>query len=891
MASPEQTYRGPVGKTRRESVHVTIPGGHVRSVEVYVAVDVQADPKLKDAALAGALHRFEGGEELAIPFVYHDPAARKLALVIPETLRHRELLERARFFERLAEDTEHEIPTYVRAATVVIGPKELAEYLEAEGEASADAARHQRDFDARDRELAAREAAIATREAALQKKDEKLFEREARLKTRAEEVTRQEDEVRSATEIVEARQREIDLSEEELVRRLAEVRAREERVRAGGGAKQPAASPVATEAAPAEAVEAEEIEEIEPLSTSEIEPMAVEPTKVRSAEDVELAASVEELGEEVEEIIDEDDVEELDESDMIQEVTGVTSNPASPSDVPSAVDQSGSHPRAAVPPPEGFLGDRTLEMAAKFDDAVWLFARLEEGHESAYRQGGDLLVQLVVVQGYPVVLLALVEMEAEGRPFVRRVALDPHDSTDRAILEALRSDFEATVALFGPSGRFERTVEVAAPRRVNVAMILERVARSPRSEARTDAATAKERALAAPPPVAESEHPFVAEPETARSAADAANALARLVAWSTPQRLDRVLLALSVPRDVVDAAMRKILTDAVDRGLALTPELTTRALAVGVAPDLPTLIKRQIERFRETTADDEAGGLSPSDVADNWEALLEAAGESDIPVDGVTHERAWNAIRRVRGEGSSGTGQHDLAQVDPEKLPEMGKLELVMLLDHPKLRHNAALELAKRSDPEMLETLYKAVRKMPRGEVVKVVPKIVGYGEVAGDALIDGLSARKTFVRQASALGLGELKLRRAVVPLAHALLAEDSDVWPELARVLGSFGSSAFRQVTRSLKDPKGQDERLKVTLAHLSNHGCESKVEALTRDSDKGTAVIALEAMTLRHDLKRLEDSLRSGKEYEGEDAVLKFSNRFYRELQGDDPPGVPS
>jgi hypothetical protein len=335
--------------------------------------------------------------------------------------------------------------------------------------------------------------------------------------------------------------------------------------------------------------------------------------------------------------------------------------------------------------------------------------------------------------------------------------------------------------------------------------------------------------------------------------------------------------------------MRKILADAVDRGLALTPELTTRALSVGVAPDLPTLIKRQIERFRETTADDEAGGLSPSDVADNWEALLEAAGEADIPVDGVTHERAWNAIRRVRGEAT--TGQHDLAQVDPEKLPDMGKLELVMLLDHPKLRHNAALELAKRGGTEMLDTLYKAVRKMPRGEVVKVVPKIVGYGEVAGDVLIDGLSARKTFVRQASALGLGELKLRRAVVPLAHALLAEESEVWRELARVLGSFGSSAFRQVTRSLKDPKGHDERLKVTLAHLSNHGCESKVEALSRDSDKATAVIALEAMTLRHDLKRLEESLRSGDGYEGDDTVLKFSHRFYQELQGENPTDNPS
>jgi len=198
-------YEGPVGKTRRESVHVTIPGGRVRSVEVYVAVDVQADPQLRDAALSGALHRFEGGEELAIPFVYHDARARKLALVLPQTLRHRELIERARFLDRLAADTKSEIPKYVRAATVVIGPGELASYLDAEEGDGELSARQKKQLDARDRDIAAREAELAGRESELRAKNDKLLQREQRLKTRAEEVTRQEDEVRESSEILEAR--------------------------------------------------------------------------------------------------------------------------------------------------------------------------------------------------------------------------------------------------------------------------------------------------------------------------------------------------------------------------------------------------------------------------------------------------------------------------------------------------------------------------------------------------------------------------------------------------------------------------------------------------------------------------------------------------------------
>ncbi len=889
----EPAYTGPVGKTRREQVHVTIPGGHLRSIPIYVAVDVKSDPGLKEAALGGALHRFEGGEELAVPFVYHDPDARKLALVIPEALRHRELLERARFLERLATDTDHEIPPYVREAAVVIGAQELLAYVEREAPQDASKVAE---------EAAEAAGALAIRESELDGRNEKLSEREERLHTRAEDVTRREDEVRTAVEMFEVQQRDLEVQQEELARRLDKLQQREREL-AERAKAQPRRLSSAPPPPPPAAVEEAEDDDIEELD--EIEAIATNTAVIR-AEDVEMvdddddddddrsigevADDDSDVGDGVE-VDDDDEIEELDESDMMSEdVTGITPAPQAPEPEPEPDDpqivQSGSYPRAAVTPPEEFLADRQIEMTAKCEDAVWLFARLDEGREDAYRGGAELLVQLVVVKGYPVVVLALVENRDEGRPFVRRVVLDPRDADDRSTLETLRADFEATVALFGPSGRFERTVEVAAPRRVNVAMILKRASLAEEKGAQIDAATAKERALAVPPPIKDKDHPFLEEVEAVHSAAEAANALAQLVVWTTSEKLDTALLVLSIPRDLVDAATRQILANAVDRGLALTPELTTRALAVGVSPDEGALVTRQLERFRETTADEDFGGLSSEDVADNWEQLLEAASENEIAVDGVTHERAWSAIRKVRGDA---TGEHaGLAEVDVAKLPDMGKPELVMLLDHPNHRLGAALELCKREDPEMLQSLYKAVRKMPRAEVVQIVPRIVEYGESSGDALIDGLSARKTFVRQASALGLGEVGLRRAIVPLAHILLSEDSEVWQEVARVLGSFGRSAFRQVTRLLKDPKGRDDRLKVTLGHLANHGCEDKVEALSKESDKATAVIALEAMTLRHDLKHLEQEILGERDSSESNPVLDFSRRFYQELKGVPPEG---
>jgi hypothetical protein len=899
----EPSFEGVVGTTRREAVHVTIPGGLVRSVEVFIGVNLATNPELREVVLAGALHRFEGGEELAIPYVLHDPRARKLALVLPPSLRHRELEERSKLLSELARDTKHLVPAYVRDAPVLFGAGEVQEFLTrpsrdpsaAVGAASAEKAtalaEREAELARRETELTRREAELARDKKELASEAESMRTREQRLKSRAEDVTRQEDELRELGEMLEAQQADLTMREQELERRFATVLEREKEAPVEA-ARRPSSHPppIAHRSQPIEApvepaaFEPDEIDDIEPVSTDTSGAAA----GVQMIEDG--GSIAESIADAVEEIVDDDDVEELDEKDVVQEVTGVTTAPEPTTDelrlddVHTVIGQSGSHPKAAVTPPTRFLDDRSIEMVAKLDGGVWLFARLDEGHESAFREGSDLLVQLVNVQGTPVVLLSLVDASSDGRPYVRRAALDPRNTDDARVLTGLRADFEATVALFSASGRFERTVEVSAPRADNVGMVIERVNKTPRSEARTDAATALDRALTAPPPVREDGHPFVgADAPPAKNAGDAANALARLVDWSSEEKLDRALLTLSIPKPIVDATETRILEEAVSYGLALTPNLEKRAIALGIAADEGALVNVQLERFQKTAALSDRGGLSPEDVADNWQHLLDAATENEIAIDEDTHELAWNSIRKVRGEASD---SHVLADVDPSKLPEMGKLELAMLLDHPKLRQRAALELCRRGDPDVLDRLAKAVRKMPRAEVVRVVPKMTAMGEAAGDALIDLLGARKTFVRQAAALGLGELDLRRAVVPLMHVLTSEASDVWREVARVIGELGSPSFRTVQRALKDPEGHEERFKVVLAHLANHGCESQVDKLTKDSDKGVAVIALEALTLRQDLRIEADEIRGKRPFTGEDPVKRFSHRYYQEMAGTAP-----
>src|SRR5690349_6815825 len=191
----EPPYDGIPGRTRLEPIHVLLPDGSTRSLEVYQAVNVGTDPHLREPTLAGALHRFETGEELAIAFVYHDPGLRRLALVIPEALRHEELRERARLLTRIAEDTRHAVPRYAREFGVVVGVAELALWLEkADGDGRMRAAREEalsaREQELRDVEESARKKVadseveretVRRREETLEKREQQLAQRESRL--------------------------------------------------------------------------------------------------------------------------------------------------------------------------------------------------------------------------------------------------------------------------------------------------------------------------------------------------------------------------------------------------------------------------------------------------------------------------------------------------------------------------------------------------------------------------------------------------------------------------------------------------------------------------------------------------------------------------------------
>ncbi len=127
-----RVYGGASARTRRVPVVYCCPCGERFRVEVYASVDT-GDTEAHAALLEGRLNRVrcpscEAAADVAVPVTFHDLTTPRLVLVLPDSLRHRELEERARLYQMLAEDHQPP-PLYVLEANVVFGAAGLRAVL------------------------------------------------------------------------------------------------------------------------------------------------------------------------------------------------------------------------------------------------------------------------------------------------------------------------------------------------------------------------------------------------------------------------------------------------------------------------------------------------------------------------------------------------------------------------------------------------------------------------------------------------------------------------------------------------------------------------------------------------------------------------------------------
>jgi hypothetical protein len=288
-----------------------------------------------------------------------------------------------------------------------------------------------------------------------------------------------------------------------------------------------------------------------------------------------------------------------------------------PVDTPPVV--ASYYPRlAGLLPAAGFWDRAQTELAPLIDDEeLWIFVQVgEEDHDAFAEASSDLLVQLKTVDQLPVCILALTDSKAHA---VRRAYLNPVRSVDGRILELLRRDFHATVVVYSDQRQLLRSFRLEAPRAANAKMIIGRAELAPQAlperwKGAVDACRS------APAPLAPTQHPFALE-DDASTAAEALLRLKRLETWSSPERIEEALMVVSVPRTVFELSRRRVVTDAVRFGLAMSNSLVLQAVRFGLAADAKELVTALKRQFDEIVPSASAQGLDDEQIQANREAL------------------------------------------------------------------------------------------------------------------------------------------------------------------------------------------------------------------------------------------------------------------------------
>ncbi len=811
-------YEGEAGRTSTEAVHLLEADGSARTRWVHRVVNASTDPALARAARDGTLHREAGSVDIAVPFVYHDPDHAHFVLVVPEELRHTALEERSALWDRIAGETEHAVPRYVLDCKVVIGVRGLRVHLGLDpDEITLSATAGSRSKGART------DGAAAAPTPLTDSMERRLAEADARLRTREERLRRWAEELRTW--------------EERLLDREKALGTRRD------------GPPDETELG------------LDSSAVGVDDEGADDEGERRPSSWVDGPDSV--TGVRMTEPSPPPDARRRHEQPTVESV-----RPRAHDTAPIELKRPGTALPAGLAIPSDLEG---VELAPVLHAGeVVLFVPMDEAADAALAESTpDLLVQLAGDDPCPGVLLT-VTTGASASTWAARAVLDMRDAEQRAILTRLAVRYEALLVPVRDGEAIDRTVVLSGPREANVAMLIERLQRTPTSEVAPAA-----RVLSSAPPVRlAGGHPFVPQ-EPAATAREAADRVAQLGAWASPSRMEMALLVLCIPRQRVDESIRGVLADARTHGIALPQELLARAISSGVVDDPRELVAALLESFDATARRDDRGGLTPDEIALNWDRLFELCSRYQVSPSAVIEQAARPAIERLRRL------TEETVDVDPNALLGMPNAQLLMLLEHAKAGPDAALALLARKDASLLRDIFAAVRKMTREDVIRVLPRIVAFGADAAEVLVDGLSARKTYVRQASILGLARLGSARAVEAAIELLLEEPSDVWREVARVLPSLGPTAGEALARVGDEGLGDDARIAFAFAHLAARDQQETVEAIAESATGRGSQLAARGLGQRDLARAHVAEVADDASLEADERVLRFSAQLERAL----------
>jgi len=565
----------------------------------------------------------------------------------------------------------------------------------------------------------------------------------------------------------------------------------------------------------------------------------------------------------------------------------------------------------------------------------------------------DVRLQLHRLPSYPLLAITVAGVAGADSPEHHAVFFDVENGDDRHALGLLAQAFHLVLDFYDeeydPVTRREVVLPLAANVRYALTVADEQLAQLPEARRSFEAAVAAWRASGfdrfgrRDPRLEEDSFAHLPSPGAVQQA------LGVVAGWSEPSNEDYLLLVRSFPVEWWRAIRGRVVGRAVAYGLVLPGPLMDVALAESPLGSRRELVARLLGAFGELCAHPADNDLGPDQIAANWRALFILCEEEGVPVDArvadvarqtpgvrpplvVVQPRrlddanvpslnelvaAASGSRLVRPAARAAheetnrvaapldedlshdsplplalaLGAESAARSTPLRPDYEGATvaELLDLLDDKDLRLGAALELVRRGDPLAVGPVFGAIRRMTRGEAVRVLPVVIRFGEHATPHLVDGLRSRKAYLRQGCALALGVMKSAEGIDPLCDLLAGEPTEVWKEVARALGEIGAGAIMPLALRLRGPDAEDpdihERVAWALAHVAAKGGRAAVESLAAGRDVAAAGAARRALELAG-AARDNDAQVRGRAALGDVTVNRaFSMKFFEAMNG--PP----
>ncbi len=912
-APSQNAYRGALGRTQTATVHVAGPRGDLVAAQVYTTVDAVSDPELvdrlhgEDPARALNVIRLDGAPEpvrVAVPVLYHDPAAELLVLVLADAHRHRELDERIRVLERLRAD-EAPVPAYAKEFAVVYGPSGLRNYLERRAHEALESARlieSARDVERRRAELAAREGELERTRAEQDK--------------RTREVERRAIELDVAKADLASRAAELDQAGAELERLRSEARNRVI-AQAQQATLGPAPDPDGEATLIGPPPEREEVA-TKPIPRTALRELGAEPARTIDSgllEGVARALDALELPPAEAETDPGGPVAEADAGAPAAEAAPPEGLPAGADPLTTEtaelrIDPPGLRPAPRAEPvgspPHDSLtlidagADPWLDRAAASQtssaiaDASGVRLALVVGEQLARALAGPLDVRVLLhrVATYPVIALIVGSPAALRAPRPGQLAiavLDIASERDRAVLGALARRFELVVDVVA-RGRRVRRARLTAPLSDNVGYIMraaEDHLRGVNAEGEASLARAKELVLGAgfdllgleQPDAAEFRDDKLAQLETAQQLR---RALAIVRKFARPSREDYLVCLRGFPLPRWRELRHRALEVAVGWGLWMGAELAQIAVSEGLARSRRDLVARLDRGFETLRRHPTAFDLDGDAAEDNAKAIAEEARALGVEL----HKVRNGAIASDEVSTVSGS----IGGTPARGLPRNRSVEeLLALLDDKQQRLDAALQLCERADPRAAAPVIAAAAKMSRADAVRVLGKAVKLGAAAKAPLLEGLASSKAFFRHGCALALALLRSDDGTQAVIDLLMTEPTEIWREIARAIGQVGPPALLPLASTYGSLAGSAgpaiaERVAWAMAHIAVRGGKAAVETMA-GGQSVVAPVARHALELHASAANDHIQVRPGASgsQPGRDVTVNraFSRRFFESL----------